>query len=236
MKILKRIWVLAAVMLLCTSQAYAGTAKSGAGKKEAAPETQYSKDGKWIFLGDSYGTHGNPSLPELITGCLGVTNFKSYCRGGYGVAKKLNGDDQRFVSRILSVAIDRSVKNVMIIGGISNDRKHSKEELRTNMSKLARTIRAKYPNSAVYYIIPNWHANWKGSTVRIQTARLYQRRVLLRLPWYKELCAENGFIFLDKVSQVLRKSANDNFFIYDGHHPNVLGRQRIASAVASYFS
>ena len=122
------------------------------------------------------------------------------------------------------------------IGGISNDRKNSKEELRTNMSKLARTIRAKYPNSAVYYIIPNWHANWKGGTVRIQTARLYQRRVLLRLPWYKELCAENGFIFLDKVSQVLRKSANDNFFIYDGHHPNVLGRQRIASAVASYFS
>ena len=124
----------------------------------------------------------------------------------------------------------------MIIGGISNDRKCSKEVIRTNMSKLARTIRAKYPNSAVYYIIPNWHANWKGSTVRIQTARLYQRRVLMRLPWYKELCAENGFIFLDKVSQVLRRSNNDNCFIYDGHHPNALGKQRIASAVAAYFN
>ena len=235
MKILKRIWVLAAVLLLGASQAYAGTTKSGAGQKETASETQYSKDGKWIFLGDSYGTQGNPSLPELISGCLGVTDFKSYCRGGYGVAKKLNGGDYRFVSRILSVAIDRSVKNVMIIGGISNDRLCSKEEIRTNMGKLARTIRAKYPNSVVYYIIPNWHANWKGSAVRIQTARLYQRRVLMRLPWYKEMCAENGFIFLDKVSQVLRKSANDNFFIYDGHHPNTLGLQRITLAAASYF-
>ena len=76
MKILKRIWVLAAVLLLGASQVYAGTTKSGAGQKEAAPETRYSKDGKWIFLGDSYGTQGNPSLPELISGCLGVTDFK----------------------------------------------------------------------------------------------------------------------------------------------------------------
>ena len=49
MKILKRIWVLAAVLLLGASQVYAGTTKSGAGQKEAAPETRYSKDGKWIL-------------------------------------------------------------------------------------------------------------------------------------------------------------------------------------------
>jgi lysophospholipase L1-like esterase len=235
MGVLKRIWALTVVLLLCVSQVYAGTPKSESGQRVVKPETLYSKDGKWIFIGDSYGAKGSPLLPELIAGCLGVTDYKSYCRGGYGVARKESGQDKRFISMIQSVAKDKAVKNVMIIGGISNDKKCSKEDIRSNMSKLARTIRVKYPNCAVYYIIPNWHANWTDSGTRIKSTRLYQRRILTRLPWYKEMCGENGFIFLDKVSNSLRRSNNSNCFISDGHHPNVLGKQRIASAVASCF-
>ena len=184
---------------------------------------------KWIFTGDSYcTTGGEPTLPTLIAKQLGIEQFTSVSKGGYGVVK----DNYTYLSLYESIPADETVTHVMIIGGIFNDREKTKPEVTTGIRELAAGLRRKFPNARLLYAIGNWHGNAFDTDLR-KNAVYYQRRVTRRLPWYKEACGKAGILFLNGPEYALRGPGNDDYFYPDLHHPNEKGRKRLAEAIAA---
>jgi lysophospholipase L1-like esterase len=184
---------------------------------------------KWLFVGDSYCTvGGSPFLPDLIVKELGIQSHLAHCKGGYGVART----GKTFLSLVKDIPPDETVTHVLLVGGISNDRKHSKREIQDAIRLLAETIRSRFPKAVLFYTIGNWHGNAFGTELR-KNAVTYQNRVWKRLPWYREACAQQDILFLNGPEYALRGSGNDAYFRMDMHHPNEKGRRKLARAIAA---
>lgn len=201
---------------------YYGTASEFSAQTKKQPK-------KWLFVGDSYCTVGGaPYLPELIVQELGISSYLTSCKGGYGVART----GKTFLSLIKALPEDETVTHVLLVGGISNDRKHSKREIQDAIRLLAETIRSRFPKAVLFYTIGNWHGNAFGTEFR-KNAVTYQNRVWKRLPWYREACAQQDILFLNGPEYALRGSGNDAYFRKDMHHPNEKGRRKLARAIAA---
>lgn len=187
--------------------------------------------GKWLFIGDSYfASTGKPKLPDLIADGLGVPAKSRImkCRTGYGVIRR----DRQFISLIRKMPVDNSVTNVLIFGGIYNDRGCPRAKTEKAFSDLIKMIRKKCPKAVIWYTAGNWHVNWirpKGKAI----AQEYQNRILTRLPYYRSACRAAKVRFLEKPVYALRAKNNKDLFAKDGHHPSLKGRKKLAAAIIS---
>ena len=182
---------------------------------------------KWIFIGDSYSVVGHEkNIPNLIANQLNLAqnDYVNYGEGGYGLAKT----DYTFISLLKDAKPDPNVKNVLIIGGINNDRRCSKETVLKTGKKFIRRLKALYKNAKIYYVMPNWNSNgFDGELKEFAT------RITNRISWYKTLCQYMDVTFLSKSSNVLKTKDSEKYFRNDGHHPNLTGRRMIATAVVN---
>lgn len=188
----------------------------------------------WVFLGDSYAkTTRHPNLPGLIADALGLEDRGGYymtsCMIGAGTAKTVRS----FWKLLKKLPSSRKVTDVLIIGGINNDRNHSRKEIENGMKRFAKLARFKYPNARLMYAIPQWTVSVKQIPSREARERVLIRqiRIKTRMPWYKEACRKNGIYFLSDVRLALRGSNNKKYFKKDLHHPSDEGLSKIAQAV-----
>ena len=182
---------------------------------------------KWVFIGDSYSVVGHEkNIPNLIANQLNLSqnDYVNYGKGGYGLAKK----GASYISLLKGAKPDPSVKNVLIIGGINNDRRCSKVTVLRSGKKFIKRLKSLYKNAKIYYVMPNW--NSKGFSGNLKK---FATRITKRISWYKTLCQYMDVTFLSKSSNVLKTKDSEKYFRTDEHHPNLTGRRKIASAVVN---
>ena len=201
-------------------------------------QSEYDPIGKWLFIGDSYCTHGGePDLPSLIAEEIGIKekNIIRKCVGGTGLTLQKGDEDKRFYTLVQDMERDETVHNILIIGGIHNDTKGEGEPVEKEMKRLADFLKKTFPNATIFYAIPNWHATEKESSSIYQYAYDWQNNILRRLPLYQAACEENGIVFLYNVTECLHGKKNSKYFTSDGHHPSEAGKKKIAKAIAKNF-
>ena len=201
-------------------------------------KSEYESDGKWLFIGDSYCTHGGePDLPSVIAKEIGIKkkNIIRKCVGGTGLTLQKGDTDKRFYALVDDMEKDESVSNILIIGGIMNDTKGEGESVSKEMKKLADFLKSTFPKATIFYAIPNWYKTEKESSSNYKFAYEWQNKILRRLPLYQSACEENGIVFLYNVTECLHGKKNAKYFTADGHHPSEAGKKKIAQAVAKNF-
>lgn len=199
---------------------------------------QWGKE-NWIFVGDSYTIcAGSPYLPDLIASDLDIKGrggkYKNIGKGGYGLAKTRSGQYGNFLELLEDTPSDSTVTHIVIIGGITNDRNRGYSDVQIAASNFVKIAQRKFPSARLYYAIGNWHAEWPDKTdqeSRDQVAWHYNI-VTDRMSWYKDACKANDITFLSGPEYALRGTGNDVYFGVDGQHPNLAGKEKLASAIA----
>ena len=212
---------------------------SGTRPAEAAVITELhpNLEGKWLFLGDSYTTAGTGEdrLFPLIRQRLGLNaaDCRTIAKGGYGFVRKTSTKDLRYATFVQDDPVDKGVTNILIIGGIYNDRSFGRVSTQREMLRFFGLLRRKYPNAVIWYAAPNWHANWKKKTeAKKKEAVSYQETVKKRGVWYRQFCKLRNVVMIETATTALHADSNDSYFATDGHHPSLKGRQKIADVIA----
>lgn len=190
----------------------------------------------WIVIGDSYCKRGKAgeTLSDFLEEELQLTarngSLQKKVMSGSGVARR----KRSFIKMLKGIRSDRRVTDILFLGGIFNDRIFSRERILKSITSLARCARRKFPNARIMYGIGNWCKNpsFIKEASRKKFARRYCKDVIERIPWYREACKDNGIFFLSGVAGALRGKNNNRFFLRDGHHPNRVGRKKLAAAIA----
>lgn len=182
----------------------------------------------FVTIGDSYFAHinGYKKTPDVFGEMMGhekaggvlIDNSK----GGYGVARP----NKTFLQQLNQLPNSQFVTDVLIYGGVLNDRGVASSSIEKNMKILVAGIIKKFPNARIMYTSGSWSADGKmiGSTP-------YQQIMLTRLPLYEEACKTCGIRYLKSVETALRGNRNSIYFNADGHHPSTDGKLVLASAL-----
>ena len=183
-----------------------------------------ARERKFLFVGDSYAVvrEGvNRPWPELFQSLMGIPASESlYARaGGYGFAKT----DHQFISLIRMHKKNTAVTDIVIMGGVGNDRLWSPQSIRKSCKAFTKLCRARFPNARIIYSMCNW---------RIKNTKI-QKQILARIPVYKRAAAENGWIYLPGLEKTLR--GHPEYFQKDNHHPTQAGQYVIATKLAKAY-
>ncbi len=178
---------------------------------------------KYVLIGDSYTTDNHDLIdkpwPEQLRDKLGIPEdrFIISRKGGTGFG------DGTFRKLLLKVPSDDEVTNVIVIGGIANDLRCERRDVKVQFAAFSRLVHKRFPNAVLMYGAPNW-------------SRTRSRRLLLleTQKFYKSLCENNGWIFLSRTTNALHsKELLSQVFLSDRHHPNQLGHDLILAKIYS---
>lgn len=226
--------VIACVCAIAVAMAFGGTtayaAQATVGASDSATALSAGKIGalaksksKYVMIGDSYAcprdVKGFVPWPELVSKQLGLgkDGFKAVRKGGYGFAK--SGKD--FYSLIIKQPKDEKVTDVLIVGGIGNDRYSSLLSIQKAYDRTIKLLKKKYPNARIMYSIVNWRPK----------DLFYQFKIVTRLPFYQGLAKRNGVKYLAGCEKVMRK--HPTWYLRDQIHPNAAGQRLIAQALVT---
>ncbi|MDO5702999.1 MAG: Ig-like domain-containing protein [Lachnospiraceae bacterium] len=225
-----------------TCAASAETTADSTGQSSAAAAVPGSKsikfDGKtyrfsvgspvYVTIGDSYFAHinGYKKTPDVFAEFMGIEKsggvLINNSRGGYGVARP----NKTFLQLVSEMPSSKFVTDVLIYGGIFNDRGVAEASIEKNMKALAAGIAKKYPNARIMYASGSWSAD--GKTIG---GKSYQQIMLTRRPLYEAACKACGIRYLKSVETALQGNRNSIYFNADGHHPSTDGKLVLASAL-----
>ena len=180
-------------------------------------------DDKYVVIGDSYtGTnYGQIDLPwpEQLRKELGLSkkNFVISRKGGTGFATGFT-----FKNLLLKVPADPEVTYRIVAGGVGNDLRSDKQTIRETFIEFNRLARKRFPNAVILYTAPNW------AQTRDRRVSIYEA-----LRFYKRLCAQYGWIYMQKTSNTLHTAKGLAIgFLEDQHHPSQEGHDLIAARFA----
>ena len=179
---------------------------------------------KYVFVGDSYttarATVKNP-WPFLFAENMGVP--KSKCRnvakGAFGFGKP----NHKFVQEIKGLKKDSTVTDVIVFGGIANDRNVSYWNIAKSMDEFNTVCRQKFPKARIVYGLCNWNIANTDT----------QEKIITRIPLYYYNAIDLGWIYLDGIEEILRDKPE--LFYSDNHHPIPAGHRLIADAVTEAY-
>ena len=193
-----------------------------AAKGEAAA---YSVEGKkFVFVGDSYATVRKgvkKPWPEIFMEILGIEEDQVYFarHGGYGFVKK----DQTFAQLIADLKKDKSVTDVIVIGGIGNDWRYSVSALKRGIRDFDTMVRKRFPNARIIY----GYCNWNTENKEVQEAILSHGSI------YKKTALACGWVYLSGMERMLRQHAS--YFQADCHHPTQQTQYLIGRKIAELY-
>lgn len=192
--------------------------------------SQIKMEGKtWLFIGDSYTSDRETNtVPDLIAKQLGIKagKYEKEAKMGYGLANKYNHND-----RIKNYGNSKTVKNIVIVQGFWNDRKREKKTVKKAFTKFIKTLKTKYPNAKIFFCQPHWSVLNGVIEDGVYINKEYRKMKEDRLPMYKEVCKDNGVVYLSSVTNIMHGRPADNYYL-DGRHPENLGRIHIANKIA----
>ena len=191
------------------------------GAVPAVANSQIRKNTTWIMVGDSYTCRPSgqkeKSWPYQLREKLGLKGSE-VCfvrKPGYGFANK----GKQFYTELKKLKSSKTVRRILIVGGVRNDKFCSKKKIHTMFHKTAVLLRKRYPNAEIYYAAPNW------DKLSAEKRKLLRTRKV----WYKKFCKEEGWTYLASVQKVLYNVGG--WYEADGHHPNEKGANIISNAL-----
>lgn len=197
-----------------------GYTVSSSAKKKASKR-------KFLFIGDSYSTICSSRgvtkpWPEMFCRALGISASKQlYARKiGSGFAP---ASGKSFASLVSKKKSSKKITDIVIMGGIWNDRTSSMTKIRKGAKKLNSLLKKKYPNARIIYAVCNW---WDSNAY-------YQSLESNRYSLYRQMAIDNGWIYLEGLETLLH--GHSEYFSADHHHPNAVGSMAIGYAMASAY-
>ena len=192
--------------------------------------SKINMEGKtWLFIGDSYTSERETNtVTDLVAQYLGIkpNKYVKEAKIGFGFANVYNHND-----RIKRYGNSKTVKNIVIVQGFFNDRYRKKAKVKAAFDKFVKTLKKKYPNAKIFFCQPHWsylNGVYKNGKY---TNKNYRKTKADRLPLYKEVCKENGVVFLNSMTNIMHNRPLDNYYL-DGRHPQDKGRIHIAKKLA----
>lgn len=181
------------------------------------------REPKMVIIGDSYsivapGRGVDTAWPELVSRKLGIGEGRCtvYRHAGYGFARP----GKTFLKLLEGVECYPTVTDVLVFGGVGNDFEVSKRRIAKSYKATIKRLRVLYPNAEIMQGTVDWKAK----------SPQWQRKLRLRLPFYKKLARRYGVVYLSGCEKVLRR--HGSWFAQDGRHPNADGVCAIADVVA----
>ena len=191
----------------------------------AYPEPAFAKQTahKIVMIGDSYALNLDKydvtrAWPERVRGLLGIPphNCMIYRHSGYGFART----NKKFLSLIKRAKRDRSVTDVLIVGGAGNDRWSSDAKVKVCYAKTIKRLKYLYPNATIMHTITSWH----------MTNQKYMRTITKRYTLYSSLAKKYGVMYLPSCQSVLYNKPS--YYAVDNHHANDVGQRAMARTIA----
>ena len=227
-KILLFLCILGIATSTVSAQERGKTGAGGSEGKESMAESPDSSgeqqniqtDGRrYVILGDSYLKRNKKCLYRYILKQLGLKDDQAVCAcaSGHGFAK----DRKTFSDLLRKLSGDKTVTDVLVIGGAGNDRQYSEDAIKIGIQDFSLLARKKFPNAVLTMAQPCWNS---ASFVR-------QKEEEIRKVWYQEACIDYGWIYLSECERVLY--GHPEYMMGDHRHPNPDGAKAIAAAVKS---
>lgn len=178
-----------------------------------------------VVIGDSYThtQHGaiKDPWPEQLQRRLGLTN-KRFVISRKGNQGFVSGNDT-FLYLVNRLKADQEVTHVIVMGGIWNDikMKCTDDQIKKGFSAFSASVKYKFPNAKILYAAVSWSLK-KSRRIAIKT----------KIPLYKQLCAEHGWIYLNYTSNTMHTNEMKVVgYQPDLSHPNQLGHNKILKRI-----
>ena len=195
--------------------------------------SQFDKNGKTIFIGDSYATYSpdqdiTKDYVTQITQFLGLNNPYNFHRGGsgfiggeYDPVTTTGGTFLKLIQdKIGEVTNKNEIKNIVVLGGY-NDLDDLPKNIPTGIKNFCDYCHTQFPNATIFIGMLAYNTLPENSTNRAQANALTKI--------YSDNAIKNGAIYLNNSEFILR--CND-FMSSDGLHPNQKGHDQIAKYVS----
>lgn len=207
------------------------TAENNISKLQNINLSQFDKNGKTIFIGDSYATYspdGNITKDYVtqITEILGLNNPYNFHRGGSGFVGGAysNGQGGTFLKliqdNINNITDKNEIKNIVVLGGY-NDFDDLSNDIPTGIKNFCDYCHTQFPNATIFIGMIAYNTLPENSTNRSQAnavTKIYSDNAII-----------NHAIYLNNSQFILRCT---DFMSSDGLHPNQKGHNQIAKYIS----
>lgn len=218
---------------MSTLQDNMDTAENNITKLQNINLSQFDKNGKTIFIGDSYATYSaehdiTNDYVSQITGFLGLNNPYNFHRGGsgfiggeYDPETTQGGTFLKLIQDKIGEVTDKNeIKNIVVLGGY-NDFDNLSDDIPSGIKNFCDYCHSQFPNATIFIGMLGYNVLPQNSSTRQNAnavAKIYSDNAII-----------NHAVYLNNCEFILRC---DDFISSDGLHPNQLGHNQIAKYVS----
>lgn len=195
---------------------------------------------KYIFIGDSYGTgyrlpSGGKNWIQKVVEKLGLSS-SDYYQSAVNASGFSAGTKFQTQLESLSVQDPTSITDIVVCGGW-NDAYASRgggATLKNDVKNFVNSAKSRFPNATVHIGMISWMDTTiiprrQGESVNPKSlAPQWDLRKVLSI--YRS-CGEYGAAYIENSQYLMHRN---DYFVYDGLHPNDAGNESIASGIVSY--